>query len=121
MRHSLSKDWVSILSEIVLGINKRHLKSLGGLTPNSIQSPLDDVKVQQNIGLDKLNVQPTVRQQIQNQIKYEKNVKKNPIQANCYVLPNFKREAFFRSFDMQVYMLQADIPVEKLIAAEAAP
>ncbi len=101
--------------------HKSNVLCIGHLKPNDINSPLDNIKVHKAVGLENLNHQPryffnpcqncfqfcfkntvvSLKKQLQNQERYERN--KTKIQANDYVMVGLKEQSFFRGFDVQVY------------------
>ncbi len=77
MRHELSRNWPKFLEKCTTDLNQRSLKvlgnnikpllkflncidliKLGNLKPADIESPLDNVKVHERVGLNNLNHQP---------------------------------------------------------------
>ncbi len=102
LRSELSKHWVKNLPIVVASYNSTPLKKLGYLRPNDIQSELDSVLVdikkrQQNIPNVK---EPTFSEQLNNQMKYQKD--RSKLQIGDYVYLNFNEKLFDKSFDIQV-------------------
>ena len=102
LRGTLNQDWVSALPQTVEALNNTPLKKLGGLTPNSIHSEIDSVKVSQAKQTNHIlsYSEPNFHTQRQNQADYEKQTKL--FQINDYVYLDFDEKIFDKSFNVSV-------------------
>jgi len=99
LRGTLSQKWAKILLKVADQLNNTPLKRLGWLSPASINSIQDSVKVneaktQHNIPIYK---EPTYSQQRQNQTNY-----KGDLLVGDYVYLDFDQHLFDKSFDVSV-------------------
>lgn len=108
LRSELSKDWVKYLGQTVDNLNKRHVKSLGGVAPAEVNSFYDDVKIRAAQTSKNVSVyrEPNYREQIESQKNYSSE-NKSPFQEGAYVYLDLKTSAFDKSYDMQmsIYLL----------------
>ena len=92
------------------GINSIPLKRIGYLTPNSIQSVADSVKVDKSLKEHGLNIpkRSSYIEQKQNSEEYLRTVEKdsNLLKIGDYVYIHFKKDPMMKSFDLQVQTLQ---------------
>jgi hypothetical protein len=102
LRGTLSHNWVDKITQIVEDYNNTPIKKLGWLTPNSIHSEYDSVKVE--AAQKEFNIkpfrEPNFHVQLENQQKYEKD--KSKLQVNDFVYLDFNEKLFDKSFDVQV-------------------
>ena len=107
LRSELSQDWVKYLPQTIENLNKRHVKSLGGVAPIEINSFLDDVKIRS--AQESKNVQvyrePDYREQIESQKNYNSE-NKTPFKEGAYVYLDLKSSAFDKSYDLQISIFQ---------------
>jgi hypothetical protein len=101
MRGILSQNWVKFLPKVVQSLNNTPLKKLGWLTPNSIHSEEDSVKVRKAKELKNIETysEPDYKTQRENQLNYEK---KNELKPNDFVYLDFDEKLFDKSFDVSV-------------------
>ena len=98
LRDQLSKNWPKYLPLVVKSLNERHLKSLGGIQPISINSMEQDPVIseaQKEAGIKPYQA-PTYIKQNENQKNYEA-IKSN-FQVGQYVYLDFKSDPFSKSF-----------------------
>jgi hypothetical protein len=102
LRGTLNHDWPELLPKIVEDYNNTPLKKLGWLTPNSIKSEYDSLKVEE--AQKKIGFVPFREPSIETQKINESNYLKNPsnITLNSYVYLDFNESLFGKSFDVQV-------------------
>ena len=105
LRGTLSHDWPKYINKVVKDMNNTPLERLGWLTPNSITSILDSVRVteakeKRNIPIKK---EPNVQNQIKNQVNYEQDKTKIQVDSYCYL--DFDEKLFDKSFDVSVSLL----------------
>lgn len=86
-------------------LNKRKLKRIGYLTPEQINSNLDDVLVQEALQEHKIvpYQQPSWREQEKNQSNYEKQSKN--LQVGDFVYKDEKLSVFQKSYEAYVSKL----------------
>lgn len=105
LRSHLTQNWTKYIDQVVEGLNSIPLKRLGYLTPNSIKSEKDSVRVYENLKKYEIPTkkEPTFTQQDENQKKYLKNTESNSslLKVGDYVYLNFLPDAFSKSFDTQ--------------------
>lgn len=101
MKAQKTENWVKLLPIAVNLLNQRPLKKIGGLSPGSINSMLDDVKVQnaqeQNNTLR--YQEPTYISQNEAQKNYEKT---SNFQVDDFVYLDYKETTFSKSFDSKL-------------------
>lgn len=87
---------------MVTNLNKRKLKRIGYLTPEEINSNLDDVTVQQALKTHNITPyqQPSWREQEKNQSNYEKQSKN--LQVGDFVYKDEKLSVFQKSYEAYV-------------------
>ncbi len=102
LRGTLSQDWVKYLPQVVKSYNDTPIKKLGWLTPSSITSEIDSVKVAEAKAKNNIPTysEPPFEEQRQNQKLYESN--KDYLQINDYVYLDFDEKLFDKSFDVSV-------------------
>jgi hypothetical protein len=102
LRGTLSQNWVSEIQNVVKNYNSTPNRKLGWITPNSIHSEIDSVRVERAQKQNNINVyrEPKFEDQIKNQEEYELN--KNNLQVGQYVYLDFDEKVFSKSFDVQV-------------------
>jgi hypothetical protein len=102
LRGTLSQNWPSEIQNIVTSYNNTPIKKLGWLTPSSINSEIDSVKVDKAKVENNIKVykEPTFEEQIQNQKQYE--LQKKNLQVGDFVYLDFDEKLFSKSFDVQV-------------------
>ena len=106
LRGTLSQDWVKALPKVTDSLNNTPLKKLGWLTPNSIHSEIDSVRVQsakKSFQIPSYS-EPDYRTQRTNQETYEKS---KGFQVKDFVYLNFKEKIFDKSFDVSVSNLES--------------
>jgi len=106
LRSELSQDWPHYLSITVNSLNKRHIKSLGGIAPIEINSFVDDVKIRE--AQEKKNVQPYREPVFEDQQKLQENYKPStqyPFEVGGYVYLDLQRSPFDKGYDMQISIL----------------
>jgi hypothetical protein len=101
MRSQKTQDWVKNLPIATGLVNQRPLRRIGNLSPGSINTLVDDVKIRQAIGETCLYVPPIQNYKEQNlqQKKYEKSGK---FHIGDYVYLDYKETTFAKSFDLKV-------------------
>jgi len=106
LRSELSKNWVENLQQVCDGLNNTPLKRLGWLTPNSIHSELDSVKV--NAARKEANISvykdPSYKEQFDNQNSY-----KGDLSENDFVYLDFQEKLFDKSFDVSVSLFHSKL------------
>ncbi len=107
LRSLLSENWPKYLSQTVENINKRKLKAIGNLRPIDINSPLDDPKIDQAVGIPE---DISFEEQVRNQEKYEKN-KKN-LQKGDYVFADFGPTPMAKGFDNPNYQIYKIVQID---------
>ena len=102
LRGILNQNWVQWVSKVVKDYNHTPLTKLGGIAPESINSEIDSVQVQEAQQKARLTVykEPSYKIQRENQIKYEKDPKK--LQIGDYVYLSTNEELFSKSYDVKV-------------------
>ncbi len=102
LRGTLSHDWVSSITKVVKSYNNTPNKKLGWLKPNTINSVIDSVQVEEAQKQHNIDVyrEPNFKEQILNQEQYEKDSKS--LQVGQYVYLDFDQKLFSKSFDVQV-------------------
>jgi hypothetical protein len=102
LRGTLSHNWPLEIQNIVTSYNDTPIKKLGWLTPNSVNSEIDSVKVDKAKLENKIEVykEPTFEDQIKNQKQYE--LQRKNLQVGDYVYLDFDEKLFSKSFDVQV-------------------
>jgi hypothetical protein len=102
LRGTLNHDWVNEINNVVKSYNATPIKKLGWIKPNSINSEIDSVKVDEAQKQNNVKVyrEPSFDQQIRNQSDYETN--KSNLQVGQYVYLDFDEKVFSKSFDVQV-------------------
>lgn len=90
------------MPDVVANLNKRKLKRIGYLTPEDINSNLDDILVQEALRKHKIvpYQQPDWRQQEKNQAKYE--AQKQNLQVGDFVYKDQKLSVFQKSYEAYV-------------------
>ena len=110
LRSQLTQKWTTYIQKVVDGINSIPLKRIGYLTPNSIQSVADSVKVDKSLKEHGLNIpkRSSYIEQKQNSEEYLRTVEKdsNLLKIGDYVYIRFKKDPMMKSFDLQVQTLQ---------------
>ena len=103
LRSELSQDWVKYLGQTVENLNKRHVKSLGGVAPIEINSFYDDVKIRSAQESKNVSVyrEPNYKEQNESQKNYS-SVNKSPFQEGAYVYLDLKSSPFDKSYDLQI-------------------
>ena len=102
LRDKLSKNWPSYLPIVVKSLNERHIPTLGGIQPITINSMEQDPIIraaQKEHGINPY-IEPTYQEQNQNQKQYEES--KNNFQVGQYVYLDFKIDTFSKSYDTQI-------------------
>ena len=106
LRGTLNQDWVKVLPKVTNSLNNTPLKKLGWLTPNSINSEIDSVRVKK--AKKSFNIisysEPDFETQQQNQKTYEQS---KALQVNSFVYLDFDEKLFDKSFDVSVSKLEA--------------
>lgn len=99
LRGTLSHHWSRIISKIENQLNNTPLKRLGWLTPSSINSIEDSVKVNTAKKEHEVPIykEPTYSQQQKNQHSY-----KGDLNVGDYVYLDFDQHLFDKSFDVSV-------------------
>jgi hypothetical protein len=102
LRGTLSKDWVKLLEIVVESLNNTPTKRIGYLTPNSINSEIDSVKVIEAKKAHGLTIikEPSYTDQTKNQENYMKS--ENNLSVGTYVYRDFNQKLFDKSFDVSV-------------------
>lgn len=104
LRSKLSKNWPKYLQDITNALNQRHLSRIGNLQPQSVNSFLDDVKVQEALKTkpSDLPPEPSWQEQEKNTQNYESS--SNPFKIGSYVFLDEKQSVFNKSFHIQVIL-----------------
>lgn len=89
-----TKDWPSLLSNIVKAINSTGNKAIGGLKPITIKTPHDNIKLREALKKSGSKEPTHWYDHIKNQEKYEKNPAN--IQVGDLVLSNINKGERFR-------------------------
>jgi hypothetical protein len=102
LRGTLSHNWVSEIRNVVKSYNETPIRKLGWEKPDSINSEIDSVRVEEAQIQNKIPVykEPNFEEQIKNQKDYES--KNSNIQVGDYVYLDFDEKVFSKSFDVQV-------------------
>ena len=102
MRSERSKNWVKYLPVAVNLLNKRPLKRNGNLSPGSVNSIYDDVKVREARKNHNITEPTELNYHDQNKLQanYEKS-KKN-FQVNDFVYLDYKEDTFAKSFNPKI-------------------
>jgi len=102
LRSKLSQNWPKYLEDITNALNERHLARIGDLQPSTINSFLDDFKVQEALKRHPYDIppEPSWQEQQQNEQNYESS--KTPFKVNSYVFLDDKQSVFNKSFYAQV-------------------
>jgi hypothetical protein len=106
LRGTLSQDWIKLLEITVNALNNTPTPRIGFLTPNSIHSEIDSVKVQEaqkNHNIETFQ-EDNFRRQLQNQKDYNRSNLKtgSNFKINDYVYLDFNQKLFDKSFDVAV-------------------
>lgn len=89
-----TKDWPSLLSNIVKAINSTGNKAIGGLKPINIRTPHDNLKLRNALKKSGVKEPTHWYNHIKNQEEYEKNL--SNIQVGDLVLSNINKGERFR-------------------------
>lgn len=102
LRGVLKQNWVDFLPIVVRDYNRTPSSKLGGITPESIHSEIDSVRVSEAQKNANINVykEPSYKKQIENQVQYE-NDQEN-LQVNSYVYLTSNEDLFSKSYDVKV-------------------
>lgn len=103
LRGTLSQDWIKLLEITVNALNKTPTPRIGFLTPNSINSEIDSVKIQEAKKAHNIKIlkEDNFKKQLKNQKDfYESTTQKFKI--NDYVYLDFNQKLFDKSFDVAV-------------------
>jgi hypothetical protein len=101
LRGTLTQNWPELLTKVVEDYNNTPLKKLGWLTPNSIKTEYDSLKVeeaQKKAGFSPFR-EPNIEMRKLNNENYFKN--SSNISLNSYVYLDFNESLFGKSFDVQ--------------------
>jgi hypothetical protein len=103
LRGTLSQDWIKLLQVTVNALNNTPTPRIGFLTPNSINSEIDSVRVQKAKKFHNIPSfqEDNFKQQLQNQKDYSTS-KKQKFEVNDYVYLDFNQKLFDKSFDVAV-------------------
>ena len=97
-----TKNWPSLLDQIVLGLNSTENKAIGGIKPGSIETPFDNYKLDK-VANKRPYKQPHWDDQVNAQNIYEKNI--NNLQIGDLVLvkrEKSKTDTFKKGYQLQV-------------------
>ena len=97
-----TKNWPSLLDQIVVGLNATENKAIGGIKPGSIETPFDNVKLDK-VAHKRPYKQPHWYDQVSAQNQYEKN--QNNLQIGDLVLvkrEKTKTDTFKKGYQLQV-------------------
>lgn len=99
MRSEVSQNWTNNLRNVYESLNNTPLKRLGWLTPNSIKTESDSVKVSEAKKLKNVTTyhEPTYSEQFRNQKEYDGDLK-----IGDFVYLDFEENLFDKSFDVSV-------------------
>lgn len=102
LRGILNQNWVHYIPQIVKDYNKTPSSKLGGITPESIHSEVDSVRVKDAQKKANINVyqEPNYSDQLKNQIEYESNL--HNLQIDDYVFLSENEPLFSKSYDVKV-------------------
>jgi hypothetical protein len=102
LRGTLNQNWPKLLEVTVNALNNSPTARIGYLTPNSIHSEIDSVRVQE--AKERNNIksykEDNFKIQQENQKQYETT--DNLLQVNDYVYLDFNQKLFDKSFDVSV-------------------
>ncbi len=107
LRSLLTQNWPKYLSQTVENINKKQTAAIGGLRPIDINSPLDDPKIDEAIGIPE---DVSFEDQVRNQKKYETDRKK--FQKGDYVFADFGPSALGKGFDSPNYQIYKIVRID---------
>jgi hypothetical protein len=98
LRNKLTHNWTDYIVQIVEQFNDTPREKLGWLTPNSINSEFDSLKVEELRRQDNIKVfeSPSFTQQQKNEAHF-----KGPFKIGDYVYLNFPETLFDKGFDTQ--------------------
>lgn len=103
MRSHLTQHWSKYIQQVAESLNAIPLKHLGYLRPNDIKNEASTVEVEKSLKEHGLSIpkEPSFKDQIQNQLQYEKTEDKNLIKKGDYVYLKQAEQLFGKSFDIQ--------------------
>jgi hypothetical protein len=103
LRGTLSQDWIKLLEVTVNALNNTPTPRIGYLTPNSIKSEADSVKVAAAKSAHNIESykEDTYKKQLQNQSQFDSSKTSN-LRVNDYVYLDFNQKVFDKSFDVSV-------------------
>jgi hypothetical protein len=102
MRGILSQNWVQFLPKVVQQFNHTPQLKLGNIAPEDILSPADSARVFDARKKSEITVfhEPNFKQQFQNQIDYESDLKN--LQVGDFVFLTLEEKLFDKSYDVKV-------------------
>jgi hypothetical protein len=102
LRGTLNQNWPKLLELTVNGLNNSPTARIGYLTPNSINSERDSVRVKEAKKINNIESykEDNFKTQEENQINYKTT--DNLLQVNDYVYLDFNQKLFDKSFDVSV-------------------
>jgi hypothetical protein len=103
LRGTLSQDWIKLLEITVNALNKTPTPRIGFLKPNSIQSEIDSVKIQEAKKAHKIKIfeEDNFKKQLKNQKDFYESTTQQ-FKINDYVYLDFNQKLFDKSFDVAV-------------------
>lgn len=103
LRSELSQNWPHYLEITINSLNKRHVKALGGIAPDEINSFVDDVKIRN--AQKTQDIQPYKEPNFEDQRTSQQNytpTDKYPFKVGSYVYLDLQRSPFDKGYDMQI-------------------
>jgi hypothetical protein len=107
LRGTLSQDWIKFLKITVNALNKTPTPRIGFLTPNSITSEIDSVRVQNAKKAHNIEIleEGNFKKELQNQKDFDESKTAAKFKINDYVYLDFNQKLFDKSFDVAVKKL----------------
>ena len=96
IRSLVTDNWYKYLLQVVKNLNDTRNAAIGNLKPNEINSPNDDVKIDNKIGFKKLPSVENLEENERNYLKIKDNLK-----PGDHVYLDFPSKPFDKSFDLQ--------------------
>lgn len=103
LRSEMSKNWPKYLPLCISNLNKRHVKSLGGIEPGQINSFLDDPLIRN--AQEEHNITPYAEPHWKTQNLNQSEALQNtaePFPVGSYVYLDLPKDNFTKGFDYQV-------------------
>jgi hypothetical protein len=102
MRSEKSQNWIKYLPVAVSLLNQRPLKRNGNVSPGSINSMFDDVKVREARQKQNIPIPEELNWKEQNKMQEDYKKFKGNFQENDFVYLDYKEDTFAKSFNLKI-------------------